>query len=488
VTKSDQLHFIAKETPIPCIIYSLYEIIKADTSLTNLWEQDGCTCHLCEDLAKKLASVEQCLPLVDFSSIIWPLLLQFPISIIPSSKRLDYFNVLLGKTATPDRWVPEFVFNTLQEQSVGLRSSGEAPVGMFDQLAQSLHVTPEAHLRGKIGEVTWKARFKGITNRGMEGLPGPYRMSLTQVCADLRANCGKSGLFLQSPNLINETGLDRNKLILNNGSVSLDSCKRFGQLLGVALRSQDVIDIDIADIFFKQLQNQFLDEDELASVDFSSWQSLQFTNGERLVDEEEFKDVYDDLTWSCRLSDGSTVQLRGTEGNSVGFQERWEYARVVTEMRLNESIHVVDAIRHGLHSIVPACALKLLTWQELQLRLCGESVIDLQRLRSKTEYTPWRYNERSTIVNNFWSVLGDFTQEQLDMFLQFAWARSRLPPPDTDGQGWRLRVNILEAATQEELPTAETCFFNVNLPKYSTRERLAQKLLTAVTYCSSITS
>lgn len=38
------------------------------------------------------------------------------------------------------------------------------------------------------------------------------------------------------------------------------------------------------------------------------------------------------------------------------------------------------------------------------------------------------------------------------------------------------------------LPTAETCFFNVNIPNYPSKKIMQEKLLLAISMCSSITS
>lgn len=50
------------------------------------------------------------------------------------------------------------------------------------------------------------------------------------------------------------------------------------------------------------------------------------------------------------------------------------------------------------------------------------------------------------------------------------------------------QLNILEAAGPNDLPTAETCFFNLNLPLYKDYATLFAKLNLAITHCSSINS
>lgn len=118
--------------------------------------------------------------------------------------------------------------------------------------------------------------------------------------------------------------------------------------------------------------------------------------------------------------------------------------------------------------------LHLLTWRELELRVCGRPTVDLSVLEKHTVYSGG-YTRASPIIENFWTVLRDFTPAELASFLQFAWARSRLPA-DEAGQGsYRMQLNILDASASAKnsqsaqlaadrndmlLPTSETCFFN----------------------------
>jgi hypothetical protein len=120
--------------------------------------------------------------------------------------------------------------------------------------------------------------------------------------------------------------------------------------------------------------------------------------------------------------------------------------------------------------------LHLLTWRELELRVCGRPTVDLAVLERHTVYSGG-YTRASAIIENFWTVLRDFTPAELASFLQFAWARSRLPA-DEAGQGsYRMQLNILDASAGKNqqssqsssdrndmlLPTSETCFFNGQL-------------------------
>lgn len=488
-----------------------------------------CACNDCKLTRGEHPALDAALMLLDFHSSVWPQMLGGSVLMLPHAARYRLFDELLNVTASPERWLPEFPFTTLKERALakelaadvasggssGLASpgsstgasasSGDSGVGDDDsdstwqQLCKALRVTPEAHLRGKLGDVTWKARFKGLHNRGAEGLPGPFRQSLTEICADLRAAAAAGlpgSILIPSPNFVFDTGLDRNKLILHPGAATFDggdSCYRFGQLLGVAIRSQGVLDVDMAALLWKLLADERLGMLDLASIDYTAYKQLQWRSeesGESFTEEEFMDSVADSLTWSTTLSDGRTrVELvAGGASKPVTFAQRTKYARAVLRARLEESRLAVNHIRAGLFSVVPQRACELLTWRELEQRVCGSPQLDLDLLAKHTVYAPRKFTASSPVVVNFWRALRTFTPEEQAKFMQFAWARSRLPPASGRDATWRMKLNILEAAGAKDLPTCETCFFNVNLPMYKDFDTLFAKLQLAITHCSSINS
>ena len=181
------------------------------------------------------------------------------------------------------------------------------------------------------------------------------------------------------------------------------------------------------------------------------------------------------------------------------YEDRHLYARLVKRCRYEESQLQISAIRQGLEAVLhdnssPVLnSLWLLTPEELELRACGEPGVDLDVLKLHTVYKPDEYNEQSVLIQHFWKVLEGFSKEERSSFLQFAWARSRLPGNISDGnkaetdRSFRLLIIIQENKGDEYLPSSETCFFNVKLPKYSSFEVMRSKILTAIC-CRHITS
>lgn len=170
----------------------------------------------------------------------------------------------------------------------------------------------------------------------------------------------------------------------------------------------------------------------------------------------------------------------------VAFAERRAYVAAVIAMRTSECAAQVAAVRRGLHSLIPRPAFTLLTGAELQLLLCGTTDIDLVMLRRHTEFAA-PYRGDSPFAERLWRVLATLSQEQLRRFVKFAYAQEQLPATDADWDATpRIRMLVQApshraSATQDELMLhADTCFFNVTIPDYSTDAVMRSRILAAI--------
>jgi hypothetical protein len=185
-------------------------------------------------------------------------------------------------------------------------------------------------------------------------------------------------------------------------------------------------------------------------------------------------ELIEDLTWSYTRSDGVVVELvEGRGKQPVELVDVGRYLVLYAEARLSEGRNAIGMFRRGLISILPESCLSLLNWEELQATVCGPRTIDVQRLKDNTEYDDDLSPEDDHIVL-FWEVLGTFSEAEKSAFLRFVWARPTLPPR---GVEFTQKMRVLSAVGEDAhmkpdqyLPKAHTCFFSINLPKYSTKE------------------
>lgn len=91
----------------------------------------------------------------------------------------------------------------------------------------------------------------------------------------------------------------------------------------------------------------------------------------------------------------------------------------------------------------------------------------------------------------FWRVLSSFNEENKRRFINFAWGQDTLPADDAEFDRTHTRLLIKVPPVSEKsqdvlLPKADTCFFNIELPAYSSEAVMREKLLLAITLCTSL--
>jgi len=142
---------------------------------------------------------------------------------------------------------------------------------------------------------------------------------------------------------------------------------------------------------------------------------------------------------------------------------------------------LLNSFVEGMSSVLPVELLSMFTGEQLRDITCGNPDIDVELLRRVVEYEG--YDETDSVVAYFWEVLREMTTLERKLFLQFVWARNRLPLKESDFDA-PFKIQKDTKAFDEDgdypLPSASTCFFSLTLPNYPQKEVLKQKLLFAI--------
>jgi hypothetical protein len=189
-----------------------------------------------------------------------------------------------------------------------------------------------------------------------------------------------------------------------------------------------------------------------------------------------------DLTFSVYLPDGSRMPLVSGGDELPVTLENWrEYVQLAERTRLREGLVMFKVLRDGLASVLPVELLPLFGAREIEQLVSGTSTVDVALLRQCTDYED--LSPDSELVKNFWEVLEGMTPEQRTLFLRFVWARSRMPASAQD-LPMNFKLQSGQGASKEKpdlyLPHAQTCFFSLSLPAYSSKDILRAKLLYAI--------
>lgn len=116
------------------------------------------------------------------------------------------------------------------------------------------------------------------------------------------------------------------------------------------------------------------------------------------------------------LTGGSEVPL------TLGNRAAWVQAMLA--FHLTQFDPLLALIARGLYSVVPARALRLLSWQELELAVAGEPHVDIEVFKANTDVEGFRGHNDPNIAM-FWRVMEGFSQEERGLFLKFMYGRSR---------------------------------------------------------------
>lgn len=83
----------------------------------------------------------------------------------------------------------------------------------------------------------------------------------------------------------------------------------------------------------------------------------------------------------------------------------------------------------------------------------------------------------------FWEVLTEMEEEDKQKYLKFVNSRSKLPTNPTVGRKHKITPYT---KSDTALPQAHTCFFQIDLPAYKSKEILREKILIAIRFCGEI--
>ena len=102
----------------------------------------------------------------------------------------------------------------------------------------------------------------------------------------------------------------------------------------------------------------------------------------------------------------------------VTDQNKKDYVARICEMKMkNEIQQELVAFLEGFFTIIPHENLGLFSVSELQQLIAGTVTIDLQDMQNNAIYVD--YDSDDSVIEWFWEILEEFTQEQLATFLFF---------------------------------------------------------------------
>jgi E3 ubiquitin-protein ligase HECTD3 len=263
--------------------------------------------------------------------------------------------------------------------------------------------TEERAGEGQLWEVSLRgggtAAFTDTTDVG-----GHFRTSIRTMCEDLittppsQVSSSETALplFVHTTNFVRGAGdgEDAAELYLPNPRCTSDDyLERYrfvGVMCGASARFTAFMNIDLSSLCWKYILGETIATQDLRAVDVITAELIESVVA---IDDETTwtlrqQDDYDEpIRWCVQLPrKAAALALRGDGTALVSFADREEYCALVKEVWLSQFSSQLNAVAQGFYSVFPQIGARLLTWRELERRVCGLPDVDVSQLKRIARY------------------------------------------------------------------------------------------------------
>lgn len=326
----------------------------------------------------------------------------------------------------------------------------------------------------------WRIEFSGEPGIEAGGLTREWFQLVTEQIFD-----PDRGLWLSSVNNQMSMGINPASHILCPDDY-LKFFRVLGRVMGRALFDRQLIKGHMVRHLYKHLLGWPITFDDLEAQDEEYYTSLKkfstmkdpsvmcldFTVTEETLGER--KDI--------KLVPNGDMKDVTSENISEYLEANLKYRM------LNQVKPQTTELMLGFFDIIPEAALTVFDPNELELILCGLPTIDMNDWMNNIKYSGYYESKgkRHEVVKWFWEVVkNDFDQEMKARLLQFVTGTSGVPPrgfsvlQGNDGNIKKFCVHGV-SSDQYVYPRAHTCFNRIDLPNYSSKRELRERLGQAV--------
>ncbi|XP_022932377.1 E3 ubiquitin-protein ligase UPL1 isoform X1 [Cucurbita moschata] len=336
-----------------------------------------------------------------------------------------------------------------------------------------LRKRPTQDLRGRL-----TVQFQGEEGVDAGGLTREWYQLLSRVIFDkgalLFTTVGNNVTFQPNPNSVYQTE-------------HLSYFKFVGRVVAKALFDGQLLDVYFTRSFYMHILGVKVTYHDIEAVDPDYYKNLKW------MLENDVSDI-PDLTFSMDADEEKHILYEKNEvtdyelkpgGRNIRVTEetKHEYVDLVADHILTNAIRPqINSFLDGFNELVPRELISIFNDKELELLISGLPEIDLDDLKANTEYTV--YTAASSVVQWFWEVVKSFSKEDMARLLQFVTGTSKVPLEGfkaLQGISGPQRFHIRKAyGASDRLPSAHTCFNQLDLPEYSSKEQLQERLMLAI--------
>ncbi|ODV90096.1 hypothetical protein CANCADRAFT_31155 [Tortispora caseinolytica NRRL Y-17796] len=271
---------------------------------------------------------------------------------------------------------------------------------------------------------------------------------------------------------------------------SADQYYLVGEVLGLAIYNSAILNIPLAPAIYKKLLGISCTLADLSVIDPELADGLKkLLKMPKDTVEDVYcrnftveEEMYGEIKTVELITNGKDTPLTGN--NRHLFVNA--YVEYLLETRIAKQF---EPFKRGFYKFLDPAVLQLFRPQEIELLVCGSAEEwDTSALQAITEYANWNCSkplETVSVIKWLWEIVDEFESEQRKQFMSFVTGSDRLPVGGLSS----LRFKVVQLADvagygdSERFPLAHTCFNQLGLYAYATKDKLKSKLITAISGC-----
>lgn len=290
---------------------------------------------------------------------------------------------------------------------------------------------------------------------------------------------------------------------VSNGVEFTEVIKKYtllGQVVAKALQDGRILDLPFCKAFYKLVLGQDLTLYDIQSFDPGLGTTL--VEFQAIVERNKFmknscgkkstrktksrfrETKIEDLCLDFSIPGYPDFVTSGCNSKMVNMNNLEEYVSLVVDATLRSGIsRQVEAFKRGFNQVFPIKYLQILTEEELEHLLCGEcEVWNINELLDHIKFDHG-YTASSPPVVNLLSIIREFDRQEQKAFLRFVTGAPRLPHGGLASLNPKLTIvrKHCSGSADNDLPSAMTCANFLKLPPYSSKEKMKEKLMYAIT-------
>lgn len=258
-----------------------------------------------------------------------------------------------------------------------------------------------------------------------------------------------------------------------------------GVVLGLAMYNSTILDLKLPKALYKKLLGETIGLPDFAQLypqtGFGLKQLFEMQSN------QEIEALGLTFAVSVRTRDDKIKEVKLKENGdrvAVTLKNREEYVKRYIEYHLSHAVSAqYQSFKTGFFNVIGGRALSLFSSEEVELILTGENDedrrLDVSLLKSEATYSGWPDNSiaaDSQHASWLWEWVDAAEKSHQKLFLRFVSGSGRLPATGR----LKLKITKLSAAGSASLPTAHTCFNELCVYEYTSKEQLWQKLQYAI--------